>query len=99
MRDAIDDQSEYADYEELSRKYPETCYAHRERFLGFRFWTVMHELTPYAKKSKKLVDLDVMTVFILFLLFDWWMSLGIAPPSLVARASKKAQRLKLQCRL
>src|SRR5438445_13678602 len=43
-------------YEELGQKYPETLHVHKMKELGSRYWTVISELLPYAKRGLRLID-------------------------------------------
>ena len=100
-RNTIDEKTGYAQlYEELGEKYPETEYAHNERFPGSRYWTVMRELGPYSRKSKRLVDLGCNDgVYSIPYGLKGGTSAGIdISTSLIRKASGNAKRVNSRCR-
>ncbi len=99
-RDTSHDKSEYGRlYEELGRKYPETKYAHTERFVGSRYWTIMRELEQYSKESKRLIDLGCNDgVYSIPYALRGGESVGVdISESLVHKASQLAGSLKARC--
>jgi len=99
-RNTINKKAEYAQlYEELGEKYPETEYAHNERFAGSRYWTVMRELQPYSRKSKRLVDLGCNDgVYSIPYSLQGGSSTGVdISVSLIRKASVRAKRVNSSC--
>jgi len=94
MRDASKNPEAYEDfYEELGQKYPETSQVHNKKKIGTRYWTVISELIPFARRRLKLIDIGCNDGLysIPYVLFGGT-AVGIdISQSLVDKASKTAE--------
>src|SRR5438128_497994 len=101
MRNVAQDPEAYEQfYEELGQKYPETVHVHRNRDPGTRYWTVLSELAPYAKRGARLIDIGCNDgVYTIPYVLSGGTALGIdISQSLVDRANRKAETLGIRSR-
>src|SRR2546428_5329713 len=101
MKDASKDYAVYEDfYEELGQKYPETFHVHNKREVGSRYWTVISELLPYAKRGLRLIDVGCNDgVYTIPYVLAGGKALGIdVSQSLVNKASKTVHDLGISAK-